>query len=146
MPTYTVRTSNIRFNKKEKYKIANGITKTHKKITGANSYFVQVIFVENKKKNHFMGGKIVKDKQIFLHGQIRAGRTTKIKKNLILFLRDFIIKNFNIKKTHIWIYLLDVNPKQMVEYGEILPRSGKEIQWFNTLSKSLQKKLKKMDK
>ena len=36
--------------------------------------------------------------------------------------------------------------KQMIEYGEILPKSGKEISWFNSLTKSLQIKLKKIDK
>jgi hypothetical protein len=34
----------------------------------------------------------------------------------------------------------------MIEYGEILPQSGKEEVWFNSLSKLLQKKLKKIDK
>jgi hypothetical protein len=33
----------------------------------------------------------------------------------------------------------------MVEYGEILPKSGKEIAWYNSLSKSLKIKLKKID-
>ena len=35
--------------------------------------------------------------------------------------------------------------EQMIEYGKILPQSGKEIDWFNSLSKTLQKKLKKID-
>ena len=34
----------------------------------------------------------------------------------------------------------------MIEYGEILPKSGNEVKWFNTLTKSLQNKLKKIDK
>ena len=34
----------------------------------------------------------------------------------------------------------------MIEYGEILPKSGEEINWFNSLAKSLQKKLKKIDR
>ena len=62
MPTYTVKTSNIKLDKKKKNKIAQGITLAHNKITGANSYFAQVIFIDNKKENHFMGGKILKTK------------------------------------------------------------------------------------
>ena len=62
MPTYILKTSNLKLNIKKKNKIAKEITKEHNKITGANSYFVQVIFEENIKKNHFMGGKIVNDK------------------------------------------------------------------------------------
>ena len=33
----------------------------------------------------------------------------------------------------------------MIEYGEILPKSGKEKIWFNKLPKSLKVKLKKLD-
>ena len=146
MPTYTVKTSNIKLDKKRKNKIARGITLAHNKITGANSYFAQVIFIDNKKDNHFMGGKIIKDRQIFLHGQIRSGRTTKTKNKLIVSLRDALIKNSGIEKNNVWVYLIEINPKQMIEYGEILPQSGKEEVWFNSLSKLLQKKLKKIDK
>ena len=146
MPTYTVKTSRIKLDKKKKKKIAKEITSAHKKKTGANSYFVQVIFIDNKKDNHFIGGKIIKDKQIFLHGQIRAGRTNKTKNKLIVTLRDALIKNSGIEKNNVWVYLIEINPKQMVEYGEVLPQSGKEVVWFNSLSKSLQKKLKKIDK
>ena len=88
MPTYTIKTTNIKLTKEKKNKIAKRITEIHNKITGANSYFVQVIFDENKKNSHYMGGKIVKDKQIFLHGQIRDGRTAIVKNKLIITLRD----------------------------------------------------------
>ena len=39
-----------------------------------------------------MGGKITKNPQIFLLGQIRAGRSIKVKNKLILGLRDVLIK------------------------------------------------------
>ena len=145
MPTYILKTSNLKLNIKKKNKIAKEITKEHNKITGANSYFVQVIFEENIKKNHFMGGKIVNDKQIFLYGHIRDGRTKKIKKKLIIRLRDSIVKSSKVKKDKVWIYLLELIPKQMIEYGVVVPKSGREIQWFNSLPKLLQKKLKKID-
>ena len=106
MPTYIIKTSNVNFNNKKKNRIAKGITQTHNKITGANSYFAQVIFEENKKRNHFMGGKIVKDKQVFLHGEIRFGRTAKIKKKLITTLRDSIVKNSKIKKDNVLFCIL----------------------------------------
>jgi len=145
VPTYTIKTTNIKLTKEKKNKIAKRITEIHNKITGANSYFVQVIFDENKKNSHYMGGKIVKDKQIFLHGQIRDGRTAIVKNKLIITLRDSIIKNSGIRKDNIWVYLLDLKPEQMIEYGEILPKSGKENNWFRSLSKTLQKKLRKID-
>ncbi len=146
MPTYTVKSSNIKLDNKKKKKIAKGITEVHKRITGANSYFVQVLFEKNKINNHYMGGKIVKDKQVFLHGQIRSGRTAVVKKKLIIALRNSLAKNSGIKKDNSWVYLLDLIPEQMIEYGKILPKSGNEVKWFNSLTKSLQNKLKKIDK
>ena len=34
----------------------------------------------------------------------------------------------------------------MIEYRKILPQSGKENSWLNSLSNTLKKKLKKLDK
>ena len=93
-----------------------------------------------------MGGKIVRDKEIFLNGQIRAGRTSKIKNRLITKFREILIKNTKLKRDSIWIYLEELIPEQMVEYGEILPKSGKEKKWFKSLPKELKRKLLKLDK
>ena len=126
MPTYIVKYSNFNLSQKQKKLIANDISNTHSKFTGANTFFAQVIFQKNEKKSHFMGGKLVKTKEIFLNGQIRSGRTSKVKKQLILGLRKILIKNTNLKKDYVWVYLEDLLPNQMIEYGEVLPKSGHE--------------------
>ena len=146
MPTYTVKYSNFQLTPKQKKFIADGITKTHSKFTGANTFFAQVIFQKNENKSHFIGGKLVRNKEIFLNGQIRAGRTSTIKKNLILGLREVLIKNTKLKSDCLWVYLEDLPPQQMIEYGEILPESGKEKKWFKSLSTSLKKRLKRIEK
>ena len=144
MPTYTVTNSNFNFTAREQKKLAEGITKVHNVVTGANTYFAQVIFNKTKKNNHFMGGKKVKEPSIFLLGQIRAGRPKKIKDKLISDLRDIVIKNSKLDETQIWVYIIDLPPSQMIEYGEVLPESGKEKVWFSKLSKKLKKKLSKI--
>ena len=144
MPTYTVTNSNFNLTSKDQKKLAEGITKVHNVVTGANTYFAQVIFNKTKNNNHFMGGKKVKEPSIFLLGQIRAGRPKKIKDKLISDLRDIIIKNSKLNETQIWVYILDLPPSQMIEYGEVLPESGKEKQWFSKLSKKLKIKLSKI--
>ena len=146
MPTYIVKYSNINLSQKQKNSIANDITKTHSKFTGANTFFAQVIFQKNQKNAHFMGGKLVKTKEVFLNGQIRAGRTSKVKKHLILGLKKILIKNTKLRSDFIWVYLEDLLPDQMIEYGKVLPKSGQEKKWFNSLSPSLRKRLKKMEK
>ena len=146
MPTYTVKYSNFKLTPKQKKFIADGITKTHSKFTGANTFFAQVIFQKNENKSHFIGGKLVRNKEIFLNGQIRAGRTSTIKKNLILGLREVLIKNTKLKSDCLWVYLEDLPPQQMIEYGEILPNAGEEKKWFKSLSTSLKKRLKRIEK
>ena len=146
MPTYTVKYSNINLSNKLKNSIANDITITHSKFTGANTFFAQVIFQKNENNAHFMGGKLVKTKEIFLNGQIRAGRTSKVKKQLILHLKKILIKNLNLRSDNVWVYLEDLPPDQMIEYGKVLPKSGQEKKWFNSLSPSLKKRLKQIEK
>ena len=146
MPTYTVKYSNINLSQKQKNSIANDITNTYSKYTGANTFFAQVIFQKNEKNAHFMGGKLVKTKEIFLNGQIRAGRTSRGKKKLIIGLRKILVKNTKLQSDFVWVYLEDLLPEQMIEYGEVLPKSGNEKKWFNSLSASLRNRLKKIEK
>ena len=146
MPTYTVTNSNFNLTSKQQKNLAEGITKVHNVVTGANTYFAQVIFNKTKKNNHFMGGKKVKESSIFLLGQIRAGRSKKIKDRLISDLKKILVKKTKLDETQVWVYIVDQPPSQMIEYGAVLPESGKELQWFKGLSNKLKKKLSQMEK
>ena len=92
-----------------------------------------------------MGGKIVAKSEIFIYGHIRSGRTSKVKKKLIKGLREIIKENTKLGKDDIWVYLLDLKPNQMIEYGEILPKSGDEKKWFKNLPTKLKIRLNKID-
>ena len=146
MPTYTVTNSNFDLSSKQKKNLAEGITKVHNVVTGANTYFAQVIFNKTKKDNHFMGGKKVKEPSLFLLGQIRAGRSKEVKDKLISDLKDVLIKNSKLDETQVWVYINDLPPSQMIEYGAVLPESGKESEWFNNLSRKLKDKLSKIER
>ena len=146
MPTYTVTNSNFDLKDSQQKEIAKGITKVHNIVTGANTYFAQVIFNKVKKNNHYMGGKKVKEPSLFLVGQIRAGRPTKVKDRLISELKDILIKKSKLEETQVWVYIIDLTPSQMIEYGVVLPESGKETDWFLNLSQKLKKKLSAMEK
>ena len=146
MPTYTVTNSNFNLTSKNQKDLAQGITKVHNVVTGANTYFAQVIFNKTKKNNHFMGGKKVKEPSLFLLGQIRAGRPKKTKDRLISDLKNILVKKTKLDETQVWVYIVDLPPSQMIEYGAVLPESGKEGQWFKGLSKKLKKKLSQMER
>ena len=146
MPTYTVTNSNFNLTNKQQKDLAQGITKVHNVVTGANTYFAQVIFNKTKKNNHFMGGKKVKEPSIFLLGQIRAGRPKKTKDRLISDLKNILVKKTKLDETQVWVYIVDLPPSQMIEYGAVLPESGKERQWFKSLSNKLKKKLSQMER
>ena len=146
MPTYTVTNSNFNFSSKQQKKLAEGITKVHNVVTGANTYFAQVIFNKTKKNNHFMGGKKVKEPSLFLLGQIRAGRSKEVKDKLISDLKHVLVKNSKLDETQVWVYINDLPPSQMIEYGVVLPDSGKEKEWFANLPVKLKKKLAAIEK
>ena len=146
MPTYTVTNSNFNLTSKQQKNLAEEITKVHNVVTGANTYFAQVIFNKTKKNDHFMGGKKVKEPSIYLLAQIRAGRPKKIKDKLISNLRDIIIEKSKLDETQVWVYIIDLPPSQMIEYGVVLPKSGKEKSWFSGLSKKLKRKLSKIER
>ena len=103
------------------------------------------MFKETSKGDHFMGGKEVVTPEIFVQGFIRAGRTKDIKKKLIISLKDRLIEVLQLKQSQIWIYLIDLEHTQMLEYGEILPEPGKEAEWFSNLSVELKNKLSNLD-
>ena len=146
MPTYTVTNSNFNLSSKQQQNLADGITKVHNVVTGANTYFAQVIFNKTKKNNHFMGGKKVKEPSLFLLGQIRAGRSKKVKDKLINDLKDILVKKSKLNESQVWVYIIDLPPSQMIEYGAVLPASGREKEWFKNLSPELRKKLSSIEK
>ena len=47
------------------------------------SYFAQVIFSEVDEGNYFVGGRPLSHGHVFVHGQIRGGRTPESKSTLI---------------------------------------------------------------
>ena len=101
--------------------------------------------INNKVENMIAEGYLVTKSEIFIYGHIRSGRTSKIKNKLIKGLREIIEKNTKLEKDNIWVYLLDLKPNQMIEYGEILPKSGGEKKWFKKLPTKLKIRLNKID-
>ena len=132
MPTYTIKYSNFNITKKDMEKIARGVTKAHNIATGANSFFAQVIFEKNLKGSHFMGGKTVNSKEIFLNGQIRSGRTNETKQNLLKELMKSLIQNSKVKKAVSlanagFIPSIDALPRDRMDSTTSVTSQGKNV-------------------
>ena len=133
MPTYTVHASPGRLDAIQKKRIACEITRVHNQATGAQTFFAQVLFVEVQAGNWFVGGAPMVGEQIFVHGQIRAGRSPDAKKKLLTGLVDVVCEAASCARNLTWAYLVELPPALMVEYGHVLPEPGTEAQWLSSL-------------
>lgn len=133
MPTYTVHAPAGRLTDAHKKRVASEITRVHNQETGAQTFFAQVLFVEVPAGGWFVGGAPLVGEQIFVHGQIRAGRSADVKKKLLSRLLDAVSEAASFNKNLTWGYIVELPPSQMAEYGHILPEPGTEAQWLAAL-------------
>lgn len=133
MPTYVVSATQNLLTPDLKRKVAKEITRAHSQVTGAQSFFAQVVFTEIPGGSHFMGGVEISTPQVFVHGHIRAGRTEEQKKRLLADITESIHTVTHIEKRFLWTYISELPPANMVEYGQVLPQPGKEAEWLESL-------------
>jgi phenylpyruvate tautomerase PptA (4-oxalocrotonate tautomerase family) len=134
MPTYTVTTANVALTPAQESEIAAAITDAHHQNTGAPGFFAQVLFAVLPERKHYIGGKLNATPHIFIHGLIRAGRSAAAKAGLIQQITLKAREISGVRAEDIWVYVQDVPPEQMVEFGRVLPAPGAEEQWQKDLS------------
>ncbi|MDY3051812.1 MAG: tautomerase family protein [Ndongobacter sp.] len=140
MPTYTVYVQHDVLTEEQEQKIAEAITQAHSKTTGAPRYYVQVILTGNYGGRRFVGG-LPSERQLWIHGDIRSGRTDEQRKELMLALMDGVSKAADIEQDDIWIDLNEIQPTSILKYKTVFPPAGKEKEWFQSLPKELRQKL-----
>jgi phenylpyruvate tautomerase PptA (4-oxalocrotonate tautomerase family) len=133
MPTYTVISVESCLDAPKRAKIASEITRIHSNTTGAPTYFAQVIFTTVAPDCYFVGGNPLRGHQVFVNGQIRAGRSAETKDQLITQLTAAVAEASNLAKRNVWVYITDLVPRQMVEFGHVLPEAGEEGRWAAAL-------------
>ena len=133
MPTYTCTTAIGVLDAQRKSAIARAVTRAHCEITGAPSYFAQVFFEEIVRGNHFIGGMPLAHDHVFVYGRIRAGRSAGIREALILRLVAEVAEAAAIDTFSVWVYLLELPPEAMAEFGHLLPQAGGEAAWTAAL-------------
>lgn len=133
MPTYTCTTAEGRLTAEQKAAVAAAVTAAHAEITGAPPYFAQVIFNTVAAGDHFMGGKPLGHDSIFVYGRIRGGRSAVDRKALMKRLVRDVAQAADADTFSIWVYLLELPPAAMAEFGHILPEAGDEPVWAEAL-------------
>ncbi len=133
MPTYHCTAPAGCLDAAKKAAIAKEITRIHKDVTGASSFFAQVIFHEVARGNHFMGGNPLTSDQVFVHGFIRAGRSVPDRKKLVTEMVTSLSKLSGLPKKLVWVYVSEIPPSCMAEYGHVLPEPGDEQTWLDSL-------------
>lgn len=137
MPTYTVTTANLSLSQEQKSRIADAITTAHNTQTGAPRFFAQVIFSAVAQGEHFIGGQVNTEPQLFVSGLIRAGRGVDVKQALMSQMVEEITQITGVAARHVWIYLQDIQAAQMIEFGRFLPLPGEEEAWIQEMAGEL---------
>src|SRR5919106_4206425 len=137
MPTYVCVVKAGLLNDEQKQRIASAITRLHSEATGAPTWFAQVVIDENEQRQRYLGGQRA-DHQIWIRADIRAGRTSEQRQRLMLSIMRAVSEISGVEESAIWVYLCNLAPDDMVEYGHVLPRPGEEQAWFEALPPELQ--------
>jgi phenylpyruvate tautomerase PptA (4-oxalocrotonate tautomerase family) len=139
MPSYTVSVPDGLLSASQKQQIAELVTRAHNAATGAPFYFAQVIFNEVKPGNYFLGGGILEGNQIFVHGSIRAGRSAEAKSKLMSQIVDGLVPV--VGRGNVWVYISELAPSHMIEFGRVLPEHGHEAAWTAALLEAERRRL-----
>jgi phenylpyruvate tautomerase PptA (4-oxalocrotonate tautomerase family) len=135
MPTYFCTTLEGRLTAEQKGRIAGEITRVHCEVTGAPGFFAQVIFQEVKPGNYFVGGAPLRHDQLFVYGLVRSGRAAVDKSRMIALMSKAVGDVANVENSRsVWVYVGELPPRQMIEFGHLLPEAGDETAWTAALS------------
>ena len=138
MPTYTCTTRPGGLDEAQRAEIARKITLSHAAATGAPPSFAQVVFEE--RAHRFIGGEPA-DAHVMVSGDIRAGRTQETRSGLARTIAREVAEIAGVAAHEVWVYLHDLAPGDMVEFGHVLPPAGGEREWLEALPPSLREML-----
>lgn len=137
MPTYVCSVPPNFLNNDQKDQIAAAIGRRHSEATGAPAFFVQVVIEESDTIRRYLGGEL-SSTHIWIRGDIRSGRSGAVRSALMLAIMKDISAITAVPEASIWVYLCNLEPTDMVEFGHVLPKPGEEQVWFESLPPALQ--------
>ena len=141
MPTYICRAAAGRLDADSKSALALAITRIHTELTGAQGFFAQVLFEPIQPGTCFLAGKPADEQHCFIHGHIRAGRSAVDRARLIGRLVEAAASALRMPHDAVWVYISELAPRAMAEYGRLLPEPGDEAGWLEALPPEARRKL-----
>jgi hypothetical protein len=137
VPCWKIRLTSVRRTR------LRTIARVHSEETGAPKFFCQIVIDEKKPTSRYLGPSRSSG-QIWVRGDIRGGRTVEQRTKLMLRMMEEISRITGVKQEEIWVYVCNLVPTDMVEYGHVLPKPGEEKAWFDGLPKPLQDHMKRL--
>lgn len=92
----------------------------------------------------FLAGQEAHEGHVWIHADIRSGRTSEQKTQLLEEITAQTAALLQLTPEHVWVYINEIPGEHMTEYGKLLPEPGGEEEWFASLPQELQEKLKEL--
>lgn len=135
MPTYVVTTRKGRLDHSSRQEIVNRITQIHSQEGGnVPQWLVQVVFKELEPGNIFINKRNADD-QVWIRGDIRAGRTDAQKTAMAERIMKECSEAAGIDRSYVWVYICDID--KAAEFGAVLPEPGQEAEWVAKIPKEV---------
>lgn len=141
MPTYVCRAPLGLLGDQSKAELAEMITDVHSRVTGDKRVFVQVIFLTMSSNDCYIGGKPLSSAHCFIEGHIREGLSAVVRAELISDILPATCQILGLPRYSVWIYLGELPPRAMSEFGHLLPKPGDEEVWLASLPEEDRRRL-----
>ncbi|KAH8801517.1 4-oxalocrotonate tautomerase [Xylogone sp. PMI_703] len=138
MPTYVCTTAAGRLSPEQKQRIVESLSEVHSEEANTPKFIVQVIFHEVLPGQHYINERPVTTDQVWIRGDIRAGRTDEQKEAMLSRMVKLSSEASGIDPSFFWVYLCDI-PK-MAEFGSIMPNPGGEAEWIASLPQDVKER------
>lgn len=143
MPTYVCSALAGVFDATKRSQATAMIARAHSEATGAPEFFVQTHFVDADAGHRYLGTVAVDD-HIWIRGDIRAGRSSEARTLLMRAIMEGVAGIAGVATDKVWVYLDELAPTNMIEYGHVLPAPGEEQAWFDALPAHLRVYLERL--
>jgi phenylpyruvate tautomerase PptA (4-oxalocrotonate tautomerase family) len=141
MPSFNVIVPEGRLSSEQKTRVAVAIGRTYKELIGVPENLTQVIFIEAKGGNTFVGGEPLDTDHISVEGILRVGRSVEAKRSLIERMLEAVAQAAAMPKNHVWAHLVDMPASQIAEFGHVVPEPGGEAAWIAAFPEAERKEI-----